>query len=363
MRGISIMMGCYNTERDQLLEAINSVTALGLNRDEYEILLVNDGSTSMETRMALIEIEANRSLYPNVCVIHQENGGPAAARNTALRFARFDYLSGLDSDDRLNTSPYLSSKYGDYYSRGIAQLEKDEALAFVYCAYQPFRTDGKPVEHFSAPASMRQCLTKGIGIYAITRREDVMAAGGFPVDQDCAEDWAMIISLMNTRLEQGKGIGVIKYPEKYYDYRQHDDGRNVNARARNYPVFFRDLVLRNRSVYEHHYGEGSARELVEKLYRSHFDLDESKTAYRARMILQRPWEAAMAGPTFIMNRVKYLEYKMGLREVSPFKRIRGDEDAFACQLDALFGPDGEAIPEMPSAAKEPAYAEPRQAAE
>jgi glycosyltransferase involved in cell wall biosynthesis len=362
MHGISIMMGCFNTERAQLLEAINSVTTLGLNRDAYEILLVNDGSTRAETRMALIEVEANPELYPNVRVFHQSNAGPAAARNTAVSMARFDYLSGLDSDDRLNTSPSMSSKHGDYYTRGITQLEKDDALAFVYCAYQPFRTDGTPEEHFSPPASMRQFLTKGMGIYAITRREDVIAAGGFPEDLDCAEDWAMIISLMNTRLEQGKGIGVIKYPEKYYDYRQHDDGHNVNARARNYPVFFRDLVLKNRTIYEHHYGEGSARELVEKLYRSHFDLDESKTAYRARMILQNPWEAAKAGPTFVMNRVKHIQYKMGLREASPFHRALSDADEFVLDLDHLFGPHGEAFLESPMLMDDD-YPVPRVAAE
>lgn len=142
--GISIMMACYNAERERLLEAINSVTAQGMDSDKYEILLVNDGSSSPETLRTIAEIGLRPDLYPNVRIFHQENMGQSAARNKAIRHAKFEFLSGLDSDDRLNTDPKVMKSHGGYYMRGIERLKKDDALAFVYC---PHRVPAMEVLH------------------------------------------------------------------------------------------------------------------------------------------------------------------------------------------------------------------------
>jgi glycosyltransferase involved in cell wall biosynthesis len=56
------------------------------------VLVVDDGSTD-DTPDVLAR-------YANVRVVRQENGGRSAARNTALREARTELLSFLDSDDR-----------------------------------------------------------------------------------------------------------------------------------------------------------------------------------------------------------------------------------------------------------------------
>lgn len=66
---------------------------------QWEWLIVNDGSTDPE---ALSILEEYRDRDPRIRVIdHSSNQGPSAARNTAYRAARTQYVVQLDSDNLL----------------------------------------------------------------------------------------------------------------------------------------------------------------------------------------------------------------------------------------------------------------------
>ena len=60
---------------------------------EVEIVVVDDGSSD-DTLEVLAGIDD-----PRLVVVHQENAGPAAARNHGMRVATGDYIAFLDSDD------------------------------------------------------------------------------------------------------------------------------------------------------------------------------------------------------------------------------------------------------------------------
>ena len=57
-----------------------------------ELLVVDDGCT--DGSVGILE-----SLMPECQLLKQKNGGPARARNLALREARGKYIAFLDSDD------------------------------------------------------------------------------------------------------------------------------------------------------------------------------------------------------------------------------------------------------------------------
>jgi glycosyltransferase involved in cell wall biosynthesis len=80
----------YNRAR-YLPAALDSVFAQ--EWPELDVLVVDDGSTD-----ATPEVVA--AYGDRVRVVRQENGGRSEARNTAVREARGEYISFLDSDDR-----------------------------------------------------------------------------------------------------------------------------------------------------------------------------------------------------------------------------------------------------------------------
>ena len=91
---VSIITPVYNAVKT--LEAcLQSV--IEQNYDEWELLLVDDGST--DGSAALCDALAGRE--PRIRVIHQPNAGVSAARNAGLAAAKGEYILFLDSDDSL----------------------------------------------------------------------------------------------------------------------------------------------------------------------------------------------------------------------------------------------------------------------
>ena len=86
----SVVVAAYNAART-LPATIRSV--LAQTRPDFEILVVDDGSTD-STERAVAGIRDDRIIY-----IRQENRGPAAARNAGIQRASGELVSVLDSDD------------------------------------------------------------------------------------------------------------------------------------------------------------------------------------------------------------------------------------------------------------------------
>ena len=87
---ISVVMGVYNAA-PYLREAIDSI--LGQSYRPLEFVVVDDGSEDGSAEIA-------RSYGEEIVYFRQANGGDAAARNTAVRLARGEYLAFMDADDR-----------------------------------------------------------------------------------------------------------------------------------------------------------------------------------------------------------------------------------------------------------------------
>ncbi len=86
---VSVIIPTYN--RLSFLEkAIDSV--LNQTYGNFEVIVVDDGSDDGSHKLLSLRDDQLRYLY-------QENKGPAAARNTGIRAARYPLLAFLDSDD------------------------------------------------------------------------------------------------------------------------------------------------------------------------------------------------------------------------------------------------------------------------
>lgn len=89
---ISVITPAYNAER-WIGRAIASVQEQ--TRTDWELIIVDDGSND-ETRKIAEEFHDSR-----IKVLHQENAGVSAARNTGLDVACGEYVTFLDADDTL----------------------------------------------------------------------------------------------------------------------------------------------------------------------------------------------------------------------------------------------------------------------
>jgi glycosyltransferase involved in cell wall biosynthesis len=90
----SIIIPVYNVEKylDRCLESV-----LKQQWKDYEIILVNDGSTDGSEYICKKYADRN-----NVILISKENGGLSSARNTGIDNAKGQYVFLLDSDDYID---------------------------------------------------------------------------------------------------------------------------------------------------------------------------------------------------------------------------------------------------------------------
>lgn len=87
----SIVVPVYNTKKEYLIESLESL--LSLKYDNYEIVVVDDGSNS-DTVDLLNSYEQG-----NLKVIHQINSGQHIARINGVKHSKGEYVLFVDSDD------------------------------------------------------------------------------------------------------------------------------------------------------------------------------------------------------------------------------------------------------------------------
>lgn len=97
---ISIVIPCYNSGK-YLPEALSSISEYS-GANKYEVIIVDDGSTDADTLELLDRLK--QDVY---IIIHQKNGGPAAARNTGVRNANAEYILFLDSDNKIRSNVFI----------------------------------------------------------------------------------------------------------------------------------------------------------------------------------------------------------------------------------------------------------------
>lgn len=91
---LSIIIPVYNVEK-YIERCLHSCIKQDLPQDEYEVIVVNDGSPDRSPMIA----EQIAKEYSNIKIIHRENGGLSAARNTGVSVALGEYVWFVDSDD------------------------------------------------------------------------------------------------------------------------------------------------------------------------------------------------------------------------------------------------------------------------
>ena len=93
---LSIIVPVYNVE-EYIRPCIESIFKQGLNDNDFEVIIVNDGTE--DHSIGVIQDIINE--HNNIIVINQENQGLSVARNNGIALAKGEYILMLDSDDLL----------------------------------------------------------------------------------------------------------------------------------------------------------------------------------------------------------------------------------------------------------------------
>lgn len=118
---VSVVLTTYN-RASLLVRAVRSVLAQTLG--DFELIVVNDAG---EDVAALLAGFADPRV---VHVCHAVNRGQGAARNTALRLARGEYVAYLDDDDQ------YYPEHLETLAAALAAGRADLVYADDYCAYE-----------------------------------------------------------------------------------------------------------------------------------------------------------------------------------------------------------------------------------
>lgn len=190
---LTYIVPVYNTE-PYVLRCLRSILDQGLNADQYEVLVVDDGSTDGSRNL----IEAFAAEHLVVRLISQDNAGVSAARNLAIGQARGRYLQFVDSDDYLEPG-----QMSDLVNRAI-----EEDLEILLFNYECVDNEGQALPHvrgdnYDATAVMDgvtyledHVMTPYIWRFLISR--EFLRRGGWRFDESLivCEDGALIAQML-----------------------------------------------------------------------------------------------------------------------------------------------------------------------
>ena len=160
---LSIIVPVYKVE-PYLRKCVDSLLDQDLPKDNYEIILVDDGSTDACPGIC----DDYEARFDNVKVVHRGNGGLSAARNSGIDVAEGRYVLFVDSDDYLE--PHVLKMLVDKVeSDGLDVLRFNyQNVNERYVAFEPNKESKPFVDYRDEPCDGVTFLTErlGFGCYA-----------------------------------------------------------------------------------------------------------------------------------------------------------------------------------------------------
>jgi GT2 family glycosyltransferase len=226
---VSVIVPCYNGGRflDGLMASLDRQTF----RD-FEIVVVNDGSTDATTRNKLVEIEGHAR------VVHQPNSGPSAARNAGLRAAKADIVFMLDCDDTIEPS-FLADTVPL-----LRYAAPDVGMVFTHLRLTGAETGVVPRYFNRFDLLFTNTLSSGL----VLRKAACLAAGGYDETmREGYEDWDFSLRLMRAGY---RGMEVPKPLYVYHIAERSDASRSSGVdRQRLYGRLWRALRKKHAALY------------------------------------------------------------------------------------------------------------------
>lgn len=240
---LSIIIPCYNHGRfvDEAVDSLFRQTW-----QDFEIIIVNDGSTDGETNQILSTYQRPKTRVVNL----EKNVGLPAARNAGIREARGRYICCLDADDKFQET---------YLEKALIVMEINAGISFVWAWTQVFGSESRVwySPQFDPERMLFYNLLNSLGVF---RRQAWEKAGGFyEVMRYGFEDWEFWVRLT------GYGFRGHRISEKLILYRRVGYSFAQRA-AEKKDALFAQIKENNPALY------ADPKATVKKLIRSYRDM-------------------------------------------------------------------------------------------
>ena len=202
---ITVLITAYNVEK-YIGRAVRSVLSQSINRNEYEVMVVNDCSTD-RTEFALNVFEDEISLINN-----KKRLGLPASLNKGIKKAKGQFIVRVDGDDYVHK---------DFLTILELHLRLNEDIDAISCDYL-FVDDSEHV------IGHKNCLLEPIACGIMFRMEQLIDIGLYDERFLCMED-----EDLRLRFLQKYQIERVKLP--LYRYRKHENNMtNNNKKVRHF---------------------------------------------------------------------------------------------------------------------------------
>ncbi len=225
---VSVVIPIFNGA-SFIARAVDSVLAQTCT--DFEIIVVDDGSTD-DTRSVLAQLAKTSAI---IC-LHQNNAGPAQARNSGIQSARGEYIAFLDCDDIW---------FPEKLEAQLAILRGTSQPGLVYSNYEVIDPTGRIIQHAKAGKSQDALHIAFTGGQApllstiLMPRTLLEQVGGFDPNLWVSEDSDLMLRLYEmTTFECIDQVLVHKYQQVSRDGDSPED-----------EVSFREKVLRSREQF------------------------------------------------------------------------------------------------------------------
>lgn len=268
---LSIVVPYYNLGHC-IEETIISLT--NIEYSDYEIIIVNDGSTEPNSVRKLSELSSKYK----VTIIDKENEGLSLARNYGAQFAQGEFIAFLDADDTVE--PH-------YYSRAVEILKKYDNVSFVGCWAQYFENSNQVWPTFN-PEPPYLLVHNMINSSALVYKKNHFITFGLndPKMIYGMEDYDSVIGMIK---HGARGISI---PDKLWNYRVRKNSMQQSFNQNKQLFLYEKIASKHADFFNQYGGE------VSLLLNSNgpgigFD-NPTKIVYRPSSFFSFEWKRSLA---------------------------------------------------------------------
>ncbi len=224
---VSVIIPYYNNEL-HISETLESIYAQTFA--PAEVIVTDDGSVQRSADF----LDTLSEKYKDLIIIHKENEGPSATRNTGAARATGNYLLFVDADDIIDNT---------FIEKTVQVMLADPAVKLVYTKGENF--GAKTGEWVLPEYSLHRILFENcIPVTALMYRSDFEKAGGFDRHLNFFEDWDLWLTLIKN------GGKVYRIDEILFFYRRREESNSLSDHIKGNKERISDNFFK---IYSKHY--------------------------------------------------------------------------------------------------------------